>query len=101
MRARVILQDMASSSFECIHGMHAKTKRLVVEEEGGLAITIFKDELIAFKGFKLNGEKSGKFEDLGFVEIPDELVDAALRYVQEREQFMALKEDFESILSNA
>lgn len=98
MRARVILQDMASSSFEWVHGMHAKTKRLVVEEGGGLAITIFKDELIAFKGFKLNGEKSGKFEDLGFVEIPDELVDAALKYVAEKERFMALKEDFKIYL---
>ena len=93
MKATVIRQKVYESEMDRDHGGGQTIKRLVVEKAGNLAITIYNDEVHAFPNFDMKDA-----EVIGEVEVPDELVDKALRFAKAKTEFNDLKDKFEALM---
>ena len=95
MKARIIAQKVSMGVMDFVHGGGSLTKRLVVEEKDSLCITIGEGQLFAFTGFDLT---KANYELVEETEVPDELVEQAFAYVQAKDKFDKLKDQFAALL---
>jgi hypothetical protein len=95
MKAKIIQQKLSANINDYVHGGGRPTKRLVFEQAGGLVVTVADGQIYAFTGFDLVKEK---YTDLGQVDVPQSLVDAALRYTKARSDFEKTLNSYEKLL---
>jgi hypothetical protein len=92
MKGLVITQEVCDSVLDWTHGMTYEIKRILVPDAANLVITPHGDQVYAWTGF------TGEYQVVKEIEVPDELVEEALAFVQVKETFDGLKDTFEALL---
>jgi hypothetical protein len=92
MKGLVITQEVCDSVLDWSHGMTYEIKRILVPDAANLVITPHRDQVYAWTEFK------GEYQVVKEIEVPDELVEKVLAFVQIKETFDGLKDKFEALL---
>ncbi len=88
MKAKIVREEL-----DC-EPAHSPITRIVIEEKNNLAITPFGEEMFVRTGFEIDDNCTIIRE----IEIPDELIEAALEFVQAKEKFDKLNVLFKAYL---
>jgi len=97
MKAKIITQMISDSNTDDLHGFKYKLRRLVIEEMGNLAITIYRNQVIVLTDFEISGDCQIICE----VEVPYRLVRRALNLAIAQERLDELKDILNDLLLNS
>jgi hypothetical protein len=93
MKGKIIQERVYDSIMDWTHGMGYDIKRILIPEANNLAITPHNRGVFAFEF-----EPDRKYIVLKEIEVPDELVQKALTFMQAKKEFDSLKKQFEMLL---
>jgi hypothetical protein len=101
MKATIVSEKAYEGSVAFAHGMSQKVKRLVVEVEGvgNLAITPYGGNVHVSTGFKIEGKENCQV--IGYVEVPDELIQKALVFARTKEEIKGFIGAFETLIGKS
>ncbi len=96
MKALIIEETVYEGTIAYIHGMSNEAKRILIPEKNNLVITPHEEEIYIWEGFEFDKRDCKKIRE---IEIPSELVERALSFLQQKKEFYQLKDEFEKLLS--
>jgi hypothetical protein len=93
MKGKIIQEKVYDSIMDWTHEMGYNIKRILIPEANNLAITPHNGEVFVFEF-----EPEREYNVLKEIEVPDELVQEAVAFLQRKKEFNSLIKQFEMLL---